>query len=62
MKKMHHNEIGTLIKMVEGKGYCARKQERRNAKNMADFIKNKDKIIVIPDLNNKKEETKKKIE
>jgi hypothetical protein len=48
--------------MVEGKGYCARKQERRNAKNMADFIKNKDKIIVIPDLNNKKEETKKKIE
>jgi len=48
--------------MVEGKGYCIRKQERRNAKNMADFIKNKDKIIVIPDLNNKKEETNRKKE
>ena len=48
----------TLIKMVEGKGYCARKQERRNAKQIAEFIKNKDKIIVIPDLNDKNEEKK----
>ncbi len=51
----------TLIKMVEGKGYCARKQERRNAKQIAEFIKNKDKIIVIPDLNDKNEEKNGKI-
>lgn len=47
--------------MVEGKGYCARKQERRNVKKMADFIKNKDIIIVIPDLNNKNEDKNEKI-
>jgi hypothetical protein len=46
-----------LIDLVEGKGYCARKQERRNAKQMAEFIKNKDKIVVIPDLNKKHEIT-----
>lgn len=41
--------------MVEGKGYCARKQERQNAKMLAEFIKNRDKIIVIPELNDKNE-------
>ena len=47
--------------MVEGKGYCARKQERRNVKEIAEFIKNKDKIIVIPDLDNKNEDKNGKI-
>ena len=47
--------------MVEGKGYCARKQERKNAKQIAKFIKNKDKIIVIPNLNNKNEDKNRKI-
>ena len=36
--------------MTEGKGYCARRQERINQKKLAEFIENKDKIIVIPDL------------
>jgi len=47
--------------MVEGKGYCARKQERRNVKEIAEFIKNKDKIIVIPDFDNKNEDKNGKI-
>jgi hypothetical protein len=47
--------------MVEGKGYCARKQERRQVKKIGDFIKNKDKIIVIPDLNNKNKDLNEKI-
>jgi hypothetical protein len=35
--------------MTEGKGYCARRQERINEKKIKDLIENKDKIIVIPD-------------
>jgi len=34
--------------MTEGKGYCARRQERRSQKKLAELIKNKDKVIVIP--------------
>lgn len=44
------------LKMVEGKGYCARRQEWRGLKQIAKFIANKDKIIVIPDLMDKKED------
>ena len=36
--------------MTEGKGYCARRQERRNIKKLAEIIKNKDTMIVIPDI------------
>jgi len=39
--------------MVEGKGYCARRQERRGLKQMAEFIEKRDKILVIPDLKDK---------
>ena len=35
--------------MVEGKGYCARKQERKSSKLIADFVENRKKIVVIPD-------------
>jgi len=35
--------------MVEGKGYCARRQERISQKQLAEFLKNKDKIVVVPD-------------
>lgn len=36
--------------MTEGKGYCARRQERMSAKKLAELVANKDKMIVIPDL------------
>jgi hypothetical protein len=42
--------------VVEGKGYCARRQERRNLKRMAEFIENREKMIVIPTLKDKSEE------
>lgn len=35
--------------MTEGKGYCARRQERMSLKKLAQFIENKDNILVIPD-------------
>jgi hypothetical protein len=35
--------------MTEGKGYCARRQERRGLKRLRDLMANKDDIIVIPD-------------
>ena len=38
------------FRMVEGKGYCARRQERKSLKQMAEFVENRDKIVVIPDL------------
>jgi len=43
------NRISWFI-MVEGKGYCARRQERRGQKRIAEFINNRNKIVVIPDL------------
>ena len=36
--------------MTEGKGYCARRQERVNVKKLAEVIENRDKIVVIPDV------------
>lgn len=36
--------------MVEGKGYCGRRQERKNLKKLAEFVENKDKIVVVPDV------------
>jgi len=41
--------------MVEGKGYCARRQERRSLKRVAEFIENREKIVVVPDLRDKNE-------
>jgi hypothetical protein len=35
--------------MTEGKGYCARLQERKTERYIAKLIKNKKKIIVIPE-------------
>jgi hypothetical protein len=39
--------------MTEGKGYCARRQERMSIKKLAKIIENRDTIIVIPDLPDK---------
>ena len=47
--------------MVEGKGYCGRRQERRNVKQRAEFIKNRNKIMIIPDSTNTNEEKNEKI-
>jgi len=35
--------------MTEGKGYCARRQERMSLNKLAKLIENKDNLIVIPD-------------
>ncbi len=41
--------------MTEGKGYCARRQERISEKKLKELIKNRDNIVVIPDCpDNKK--------
>jgi len=39
-----------VIYLTEGKGYCARRQERQEMKKMQDFIENKESILVIPDV------------
>ncbi|MEE8571413.1 MAG: hypothetical protein V3S97_10585 [Candidatus Bathyarchaeia archaeon] len=36
--------------MTEGKGYCARRQERMSAKKLAELIENRDEIVLIPDI------------
>ena len=36
-------------RMTEGKGYCARRQERVNQMKLAEAVKNKGRIIVVPD-------------
>ena len=33
--------------MTEGKGFCARRQEKQREKNLKWFIENKDKVIVV---------------
>ena len=38
------------LKMTEGKGFCARRQERISAKKLAEIIENKDTMIFIPDI------------
>ena len=40
--------------MTEGKGYCARKQERMSAKKLAELIENREKRIMIPDIKDTK--------
>ena len=40
--------------MTEGKGYCARRQERMSAKKLAELIKNRDEMILIPDIKDTK--------
>jgi len=35
--------------MTEGKGYCARRQERIGEKKLDELIRNRDNIVVIPD-------------
>ena len=42
--------IKCWLKMTEGKGYCARRQESTSLKKLAKFIENKDNIVVIPDI------------
>ena len=39
-----------MLRMTEGKGYCARRQERLDLKKLAQFINEKDRIIVVPDV------------
>jgi hypothetical protein len=36
--------------VTEGKGYCARRQERMSAKKLAELIENRDEIVLIPDI------------
>ena len=45
--------------MTEGKGYCARLQERKSQKRLADFVRNRNEILVIPDLPDMKSKPKK---
>ena len=40
--------------MTEGKGYCARRQERMSAKKLAELVENRDKIVIIPDIKDAK--------
>ena len=42
-----------LVHMTEGKGYCARRQERRSIKQLQNFVKKKERYIVIPDSKEK---------
>ena len=43
-----------LISLTEGKGFCARRQERLEIKKMQDLIDNKDNILVFPDIDKSK--------
>ena len=36
--------------MTEGKGYCARRQERLDLEKLAKFIDEKDHIVVVPEV------------
>jgi hypothetical protein len=36
--------------VTEGKGYCARRQERMSVKKLAEFIENRDNVIMVPDV------------
>ena len=38
-----------VVVMTEGKGYCARRQERRGLKRLRDLVENKDDVVIIPD-------------
>lgn len=51
------------MKVVEGKGYCARRQERRSLKKLGEFVENKDKIVVVPEIpeNGKKKSDSSKV-
>ena len=40
--------------VTEGKGYCARRQERMSAKKLAEFVENRDKLIMVPDIKDAK--------
>ena len=40
--------------VTEGKGYCARRQERMSAKKLAELIDNREKLIMIPDIKDTK--------
>jgi len=40
--------------VTEGKGYCARRQERMSAKKLAELVENRDKIVIIPDIKDAK--------
>ncbi len=45
--------------MVEGRGYAGRLAERHREKKLRKLVEEKDKIIVIPDLENIKASMKK---
>jgi len=40
--------------MTEGKGYCARRQERITTKKLAKFIEDMDNIVIVPDIPNER--------
>ena len=40
--------------MVEGKGYAGRREERLRAERLRRFIEGKDRITVIPDVEEKR--------
>ena len=44
-----NSDMEDFIDLTEGKGFCARRQERQEIKKMQDLIANKDEILVFPD-------------
>jgi hypothetical protein len=47
------------LNVTEGKGYCARRQERMSIKKLAEkklaeLVENRDKIVMIPDIKDAK--------
>ena len=49
-----NSDMGDLINLTEGKGYCARRQEKSEIKKMQDLIENKDGMLVFPDVDKSK--------
>ncbi len=45
--------------MVEGKGFTGRLEERHREKSLKRFIKEKDNIIIFPDVENTSKSRKK---
>jgi len=36
--------------MVEGKGYAGRREERLRAERLRKFVEEKDRMVVVPDI------------
>ena len=40
--------------VTEGKGYCARRQERLSVKKLAELIENRENVVMVPDVKDAK--------